>query len=101
MSAARRLHAKVPILVRVQRLGDIAELRERGASEVLAGELETALEAVSRVLRSADLPEATVSQLLETLRRDHPHGHPPRDTPPPPTLPPPPDGGKERAEHLH
>jgi CPA2 family monovalent cation:H+ antiporter-2 len=88
VSAARRLHARVPILVRVQRLGDIAELRERGANEVLAGELETALEAVARVLRSAELPEDAVARLLETLRKEHPHGRP---------LPPPEDG-EGRAE---
>ncbi|NPC77521.1 hypothetical protein HPC49_04555, partial [Pyxidicoccus fallax] len=103
VSAARRLHADVPILVRVQRLGDIPELRERGASEVLAGELETALEAVARVLRSAELPEDTVARLLETLRRDHPHGPPPRPAPlpPPPRLPPQSRDGEERAGPHH
>jgi CPA2 family monovalent cation:H+ antiporter-2 len=101
VSAARRLHAHVPILVRVQRLGDIADLRERGASEVLAGELETALEAVSRVLRSADLQEEVVVRLLETLRRDHPHGAMPPEPPPPAELPPPPKDGSARTEYRH
>jgi CPA2 family monovalent cation:H+ antiporter-2 len=99
VSTARRLHASVPILVRVQRLGDIADLRERGASEVLAGELETALEAVSRVLKSTDLPEEVVVRLLETLRKDHPHGSE-SNGPPPPTLPPP-RSGPERTEYRH
>ena len=101
VSAARRLHAHVPILVRVQRLGDIADLRERGASEVLAGELETALEAVARVLRSADLQEDVVVRLLETLRRDHPHGAMPDVPPPPAELPPPPKDGPARTEYRH
>ncbi len=76
VAAARRLHADVPILVRVHRLRDIADLRELGASEVMAGELETALEAVSRVLKSADLSEDSVARLLDTLRREHPNGKP-------------------------
>lgn len=102
VSAARRLHASVPILVRVQRLGDIAELRERGASEVLAGELETALEAVSRVLKSAELPEEVVVRLIDSLRKDHPHDGTGPEAPPPMLPPPSPRrDGPEHVEHRH
>ncbi|HZI08739.1 MAG TPA: cation:proton antiporter [Myxococcus sp.] len=95
VAAARRLHADVPIMVRVHRLRDIADLRELGASEVLAGELETALEAVSRVLKSADLSEDSVAKLLDTLRREHPYGLPAPDAPAAPPPPRPVDGRAE------
>jgi CPA2 family monovalent cation:H+ antiporter-2 len=98
VAAARRLHADVPIMVRVHRLRDIADLRELGASEVLAGELETALEAVSRVLKSADLSEDSVAKLLDTLRREHPYGLPAPDAPAAPPPPRPVDGPPGRAE---
>ncbi len=70
VSAARRLSPDVPILVKVPRLRDIGDLRERGASDIVAGEFETALEAVTRVLQSAGVAEEAMDELLAALRHE-------------------------------
>lgn len=69
VAVARRLAPHVPILVRVQRMRDVGELRRQGASEVLAGELETALEAATRVLEAAGLEQEVREEVLRLLRR--------------------------------
>ncbi|MFL5357084.1 cation:proton antiporter [Archangium sp.] len=70
VSAARRLSPDVPILVKVPRLRDIGDLHERGASDIVAGEFETALEAVTRVLHSGGVAEEVMNELLAALRHE-------------------------------
>ncbi|WNG40612.1 sodium:proton exchanger [Archangium violaceum] len=70
VSAARRLSPDVPILVKVPRLRDIGDLHERGASDIVAGEFETALEAVTRVLHAGGVAEEVMNALLAALRHE-------------------------------
>jgi CPA2 family monovalent cation:H+ antiporter-2 len=70
VSAARRLSPDVPILVKVPRLRDIGDLMERGASDIVAGEFETALEAVTRVLHVGGVAEHVMNELLASLRHE-------------------------------
>ncbi|HYO52208.1 cation:proton antiporter [Archangium sp.] len=70
VSAARRLSPDVPILVKVPRLRDIGDLHERGASDIVAGEFETALEAVTRVLHAGGVAEEAMNELLAGLRHE-------------------------------
>jgi CPA2 family monovalent cation:H+ antiporter-2 len=70
VSAARRLSPDVPILVKVPRLKDIGDLHERGASDIVAGEFETALEAVTRVLHAGGVAEEVLNALLAALRHE-------------------------------
>ncbi|AKJ07849.1 Kef-type potassium/proton antiporter (CPA2 family) [Archangium gephyra] len=70
VSAARRLSPDVPILVKVPRLRDIGDLHERGASDIVAGEFETALEAVTRVLHAGGVAEEAMNALLAGLRHE-------------------------------
>lgn len=60
----------MPILVKVPRLRDIGDLHERGASDIVAGEFETALEAVTRVLHAGGVAEEAMGELLAALRHE-------------------------------
>ncbi len=70
VSVARKLSADLPILVRVARMQDMGGLREVGASDIFTAELETALEAVTRVLQAAEVKPEAVRQVLDMLRKE-------------------------------
>jgi monovalent cation:H+ antiporter-2, CPA2 family len=68
VSTARRMVPRLPIVVRTKYLADAPRLKELGATDVIAEELETAMEVVARVLRAAGVPRNIISERLVHAR---------------------------------
>lgn len=68
LSNARLLSRNVHVIARTKRMEDVAGLREAGASDVIAEELEAWMEIVVRVLRLYGMPRELVAKQMENLR---------------------------------
>ena len=67
---ARALAPHVPILVRARYMQEVDDLLARGASHVVAEELESSLDLLSQVLRRFDVPQHAVARFAEELRAE-------------------------------
>ncbi len=65
---ARDLNPALEIIVRTRTVREIAELRERGADQVVADEFETAIEVFTRVLARFHVPRNVVRAQTRLLR---------------------------------
>ncbi|MDX1632936.1 MAG: cation:proton antiporter, partial [Thermoanaerobaculia bacterium] len=70
ISVARELNPDLYILARARRVEDIDELAELGADEVIAEELETSIEVVTRVLRRFHVPRNVIDSEVRLLRAE-------------------------------
>ncbi|GIW70767.1 MAG: sodium/hydrogen exchanger [Planctomycetota bacterium] len=70
VEVARHLNPAVRLIVRTRLVGEVAELYRLGAHEVVPEEFETAIEIVSRVLRSYLVPYDVIERLVRELRRE-------------------------------
>jgi K+:H+ antiporter len=68
VSLARDLNPAVQIIVRARTVQEIADLRERGADQVVAEEFETAIEIFTRVLARFHVPRNVVRAQTRLLR---------------------------------
>jgi len=68
ISNARVLSRNVHVIARTKRVQEVAELREAGATDVIAEELEAWMEIVVRVLRLYGMPRELVAAQLLNLR---------------------------------
>jgi CPA2 family monovalent cation:H+ antiporter-2 len=68
VDAVRRITPTLPILMRAHYLGERASLQALGATEVVAEEVEAAVEIVARVLRRLDVPRNVIDVCLADAR---------------------------------
>lgn len=68
ISNARLLSRNVHVIARTKRLQEVAELREAGATDVIAEELEAWMEIVVRVLRLYGMPRELVASQMQNMR---------------------------------
>lgn len=66
----RRVAPHVPVLMRTRYLLDREALFAMGAREVVAEEVEGAVEVVARMLRLSDIPRELIEERLRTIRAD-------------------------------
>ncbi len=69
LSTARRLAPKLPILVRTRYVGEVEELLDAGATNVVPAEYESALEIVFQVLSRHGIPREQIDAYLETMHQ--------------------------------
>ncbi len=68
VATARRIAPTVPVLVRTHYLAENARLAELGAGDVVAEEVEGAIEVVARLLRSLEVPRNAIDEQLHRVR---------------------------------
>jgi CPA2 family monovalent cation:H+ antiporter-2 len=68
ISHARMLNPDLHIIARIKRAEDIRELRQAGATDVVAEEVEAWMEIAVRLLRLYGMPREAVAEQLESLR---------------------------------
>lgn len=68
ISHARLLNADLHIVARIQRVEDVRELRQAGATDVVAEELEAWMEIAVRILRVYGVPREAVAHQMASLR---------------------------------
>jgi len=68
ISNARLLSQNVQVIARTKRVQEVVELREAGATDVIAEELEAWMEIVVRVLRLYGMPRELVAAQLLSMR---------------------------------
>jgi CPA2 family monovalent cation:H+ antiporter-2 len=68
ISHARLLNPDLHIIARIKRAEDIRELRQAGATDVVAEEVEAWMEIAVRLLRLYGLPREAVAEQMESLR---------------------------------
>ncbi len=68
VDTARRVSPKTAILMRTHYLGECAELMKVGATDVVAEEVEAALEVLARLLRWCDVPRNLIDRALRQSR---------------------------------
>lgn len=68
LRTARQVAPNVPVLLRTHYLAEEAELREAGAADVVAEEVESAVEIVVRTLRSLDVPRNVIDRQVKRAR---------------------------------
>jgi CPA2 family monovalent cation:H+ antiporter-2 len=66
----RRVAPRVPIVVRTRYLAERTRFLDLGATDVIAEEVEGAVEVIARVLRWADAPRNVVEERLRQLRAE-------------------------------
>jgi CPA2 family monovalent cation:H+ antiporter-2 len=66
----RRVAPAVPVLMRTRYLGERERLFALGAKEVVAEEVEGAVEIVTRMLRRAEVPEDAIDARIREVRSD-------------------------------
>lgn len=71
VTTARHLAPDLHIIVRTPGVDDVEELDRLGADEVIAEELETSIELVTRVLRRYHVPRNVVDAEVRVLRAGH------------------------------
>ncbi len=69
LTTVRRLAPELPIVVRTKYIAEAPRLLELGATDVIAEELETAMEVVARVLRAAGVPRNIIAERLAHARK--------------------------------
>ncbi|MGQ9843330.1 MAG: NAD-binding protein, partial [Spirochaetota bacterium] len=65
---ARGLNSQIHIIVRTRFVGDIKELMELGANEVIPEEYETSIEIFARVLRYYGVPQNDIDDMVQKIR---------------------------------
>ncbi len=70
IAAIRQVAPGLPILARTHYLSERAGLLASGASEVMAEEVEGAVEVVARVLRGLDLPRNLIDERVRAVRAE-------------------------------
>jgi len=70
ISQTRQLNPDVHIIARIKRMEDARELREAGATDVVAEEVEAWMEIAVRTLRLYGMPREAVADLLATIREE-------------------------------
>lgn len=70
ISTARRVAPNVPILMRTHYFSNRKRLVEMGASDVVAEEVESAIEVVARMLRSVDMPRNVIDERIRLFRAE-------------------------------
>jgi CPA2 family monovalent cation:H+ antiporter-2 len=68
ISHARLLNPDLHIIARIKRAEDIRELRQAGATDVVAEEVEAWMEIAVRLLRLYGMPREVVAEQMESLR---------------------------------
>lgn len=68
---ARSMSKGVRIVVRTHYLGEMEELYNAGADEVIPEEFETSIEIFTRVLREYHIPRNVIAAQVDLLRRSH------------------------------
>ncbi|MCC6334572.1 MAG: cation:proton antiporter [Myxococcales bacterium] len=68
LDTARRVAPDVPVLLRTHYLAEVKELLGLGASEVVAEEVESAVEMLVRVLRWLDVPRNVIDRQIRVSR---------------------------------
>jgi monovalent cation:H+ antiporter-2, CPA2 family len=66
----RRLMPTIPVLMRTRYLVERRNLMALGASDVVAEEVEGAVEIIARLLRSIDVPRNVIDQRIHEVRAD-------------------------------
>lgn len=67
---ASRVAPQVPVLMRTRYLGERQELMKLGASDVVAEEVEGAVEVIARLLRWLETPRNVISERLREVRTE-------------------------------
>jgi len=70
ISQSRLLNPALHIIARIKRFEDARELREVGATDIIAEELEAWMEIAVRVMRVYGLPRELVAQQISSLREE-------------------------------
>ncbi len=70
VATARRIAPETPILMRSRSLSDRDRLLSIGADDVVATEVEGAVEVVARLLRALDVPRNVIDDRIHMLRSD-------------------------------
>lgn len=70
VDTARRVAPEVPILMRTRYLLERDGLLRMGAADVVAEEVEGAVEVISRMLRSLELPRNAIDERIEAVRAE-------------------------------
>jgi len=65
---ARRINPHIHIIVRARFVGDMKELLELGANEVIPEEYETSIEIFARVLHYYGVPRSDIEAMIESIR---------------------------------
>ncbi len=65
---ARRINPHIHIIVRARFVGDMKELFELGANEVIPEEYETSIEIFARVLQYYRVPRSDIEAMIESIR---------------------------------
>jgi monovalent cation:H+ antiporter-2, CPA2 family len=68
VDTAKRVAPEVPILMRAHYLGERATLLKLGARDVVAEEVEGAVEIIARLLRWADIPRNVIDERIKEAR---------------------------------
>jgi CPA2 family monovalent cation:H+ antiporter-2 len=66
----RRIAPNVPVLMRTRYLAERAGLLKMGANDVVAEEVEGAVEVIARLLRSIEVPRNVIDSGLQTIRNE-------------------------------
>jgi CPA2 family monovalent cation:H+ antiporter-2 len=66
----RRVAPQVPVLMRTRYLAERAGLLEMGARDVVAEEVEGAVEVIARLLRSIEVPRNLIEASLQSIRSE-------------------------------
>ena len=70
VDTAKRVAPEVPILMRSHYLGERGALLKLGARDVVAEEVEGAIEIISRLLRWADVPRNVIDERIRDARTE-------------------------------
>jgi len=68
---ARQANPQARVVVRTRYVRSLAELHQRGATDVIVEEYEAALELFTRVLRHYEIPTSLIAQEVELARGEH------------------------------
>jgi CPA2 family monovalent cation:H+ antiporter-2 len=66
----RRIAPNVPVLMRTRYLAEREGLMKMGASDVVAEEVEGAVEVIARLLRSIEIPRNVIDAGIQAIRSD-------------------------------
>lgn len=70
LNTARRVAPKVPVLLRTHYLAEVKQLLGAGAADVVAEEVESAMEIVVRALRWLDVPRNVIDKQVRRAREE-------------------------------
>ncbi len=69
-ATARKLNPKLHIVVRTRFLGEVQELKQLGADDVISEDFETSIEIFSRVLTHYMVPVQTIERFTNNIRKE-------------------------------